>query len=306
MDKRTEKVKRRDAWRLIFLACYTAVTNGYVKGFATGTIFTGGSKRLCLPGLNCYSCPGALGACPIGSLQATLGSRHYRFAFYVTGTLMIFGAFLGRVVCGFLCPFGLVQELLHKIPFPRKRRSLPGEKYLRYLRYAVLAVLVLLLPLTVRDVTGAGSPWFCKYVCPSGTLLGGIPNVLLNPSLRGAIGFLFSWKVLVLAAVALSSVILFRPFCRYLCPLGAIYGLFNKIALYRYRVNADKCVSCGVCQKTCHFDIKVWQNPNSVDCIRCGNCRAACPKGAIEVLNPLHPGEKTAAAELTQKGTREK
>ena len=274
------------------MACYTAVTNGYLEGFAEGKIYTGPLKRICVPGLNCYSCPGALGACPIGSLQATLGSRRYRFAFYVTGLLMLFGAFLGRVVCGFLCPFGLVQELLHKIPFPKKLRSLPGEKGLRLLKVAILAVFVILLPGVARDLTGTGAPWFCKYICPSGTLFGGIPNVAMNPYLRAAAGFLFRWKLGVLLFIVLLSAAVFRPFCRYFCPLGAIYGLFNKISLYRFRVDEDKCISCGACQRTCEFDIKVWQDPNSPDCIRCGSCRAACPKDAIEVLSPLNLSRK--------------
>ena len=293
MAERNEKVKKQNRFRLIFLACYTAVTNGYLKGFIEGKIYTGPLKRVCVPGLNCYSCPGALGACPIGSLQAALGSRHSRFAFYVTGLLMLFGAFLGRVVCGFLCPFGLAQELLHKIPFPKKLRALPGERGLRLMKYGIFAVFVILLPSVVRDLTGAGDPWFCKYICPSGTLFGGIPNVAGNPYLRAAAGGLFRWKLGVLLFIVLLSAAVFRPFCRYFCPLGAIYGLFNKISLYRFRVDGDKCVSCGLCQKTCEFDIKVWQNPNSPDCIRCGSCRAACPQGAIEVLRPLKTEKKT-------------
>ena len=280
------------------MACYVAVTNGYLKGFMEGKIYTGPLKKVCVPGLNCYSCPGALGACPIGSLQATLGSRHYKMAFYVIGLLMIFGAFLGRFVCGFLCPFGLVQELLNKIPFVKKIRKLPGEKYLRWLKYVILAVFVILLPLVVVDITGTGDPWFCKYICPSGTLFGGIPNILLNSGLRSAAGFLFDWKVAILIVAALLSIVIYRPFCRYLCPLGAIYGLFNKVSIYRYTVNEDKCVSCGICQKTCGFDIKVWQNPNSVDCIRCGNCRAACPKSAIELVKPFGTAKKSPEAAI--------
>lgn len=287
MAERKEKVKKRNNSRLIFMACYTALTNGYLEGFAKGKIYTGNLKHVCVPGLNCYSCPGALGACPIGSLQATLDGRHFKVAFFVTGMLMIFGVFLGRLVCGFLCPFGLIQELLNKIPFIKKTRTLPGEKFLRLFKYFVLSVFVLLLPSTIRDITGAGSPWFCKYICPSGTLLGGIPNLLLNPSLRTATGPIFAWKLSVLIVIALAAIVIYRPFCRYICPLGAIYGFFNKISLYRFTVDENKCVSCGICQKTCEFDIKVWQNPNSVDCIRCGNCKAACPKGAIEVEKPI-------------------
>ena len=102
----------RSRIRLLIQACFAALSNGYINGFVKGKIFDGGTKFVCVPGMNCYSCPGALGACPIGSLQATLNAREYRVSMYVVGLLVIFGTFLGRFVCGFLCPFGLIQDLL--------------------------------------------------------------------------------------------------------------------------------------------------------------------------------------------------
>ena len=267
--------------RLLIQLFFTAFSNGFYRGFAEGRIYQGDLKRLCLPGLNCYSCPGALGACPIGSLQATLADGRFRFPFYVAGFLLFFGAIFGRFVCGFLCPFGLVQELLHKIPFPKKLRTLPGERFLRKLKYVILAVFVILLPLVVLDITGHGEPWFCKYICPSGMLFGGLPLVASNPPLQAALGFLFRWKLLILAAVILLSLMIYRPFCRYLCPLGAIYGFFNKNALLRYTLDRQSCISCDKCSKACPMAIDVRKDPNSMECIRCGACRAACPKGCI-------------------------
>ena len=166
--------KRRGLRTWVQLA-WTALTNGYVQGFTTGTIWKGPSKAYCVPGLNCYSCPGALGACPLGALQSTLSSGRAKTALYVLGFLMLTGAALGRFVCGWLCPFGLVQDLLHKIPFVRKLRRLPGEPWLRRIKYLLLAGFVILLPLFAVDAFGQGSPWFCKYICPSGTLLAGWP-----------------------------------------------------------------------------------------------------------------------------------
>lgn len=274
------RAARRRA-RLITQIVFTALTNGYVNGFVTGKIFTGKSKALCVPGLNCYSCPGALGSCPIGSLQATLGSRNYRFAFYVVGFLMIVGAVLGRFVCGFLCPFGLAQDLLHKIPFPRKLKKLPGERALRLLKYVVLVVLVVALPLLWVDQFGQGKPWFCATLCPSGTLLAGIPLMLLDEGLRPLAGALYQWKLFVLLALLAAGVVLYRPFCRYLCPLGAIYGLFHPIALVRIRVDAQKCTGCGACARVCKLGIDAYKTPNSPECIRCGECVRACPHGAL-------------------------
>ncbi len=220
--------KRRKAktnLRLWVQVLFTALTNGYALGFLKGKIYTGPLKNICVPGLNCYSCPGALGSCPIGSLQAVLGSKNYRVSFYLIGFFMIVGALLGRFVCGWLCPFGLVQDLLHKIPLPGKRKNLPGHRWLVYGKYVVLALFVFVLPLAVTDFLGQGSPWFCQYICPSGTLLAGIPLVLSNESLRSAAGLLYEWKLLLLAVFLLGSVAVYRPFCKYVCPLGAVYSV---------------------------------------------------------------------------------
>lgn len=280
MDKGVKK-KNPGAFRLFFQSAFFALTNSYVQGFINGKIYTGENKALCVPGLNCYSCPGALFACPIGSLQAVLNSRDFKISCYVFGFITVIGAFFGRLVCGFMCPFGLVQDLLNKIPLKKKLKNLPGHKYLKYLRYVVLAVFVLLLSGLVVNEAGTGKPWYCEYICPSGTLFGGIPLVAANESLQGTIGWRFWLKIAILGVILLLSVVTYRPFCKYLCPLGALYGVCNPIALYRYRVDEDKCVKCGACQKACGMGIKVWEKPNSTECIRCGECRVACPTGAI-------------------------
>ena len=277
-----EKIrKKKKNIRLFVQVIFVALTNGYVLGFLKGRIYTGPLKALCVPGLNCYSCPGALGSCPIGSLQAVLASRDYHVSFYLLGFFMVIGSIFGRFVCGFLCPFGLVQDLLYKIPFPFKRKNLPGHRKLVWLKYIVLAVMVIALPLLATDFLGQGKPWFCQYICPSGTLLAGIPLTLMNAPLRNALGFLFQWKVLLLILFVLGSFVFYRPFCKYVCPLGAVYGLFHPIALYRYEVDEESCTHCGKCKKVCGMDIEVWKEPNSRECIRCGECIKACPTCAL-------------------------
>ena len=276
-----DKLKKKQRLRHWGQAAWFALTNGYAKGFAEGKIYRGGSKAFCVPGLNCYSCPGALGACPIGALQSVLGSSGFRMSCYVFGFLMLFGLLLGRLICAWLCPFGLVQDLLHKIPLFKKKKNLPGHKWLRWLRFVILAVFVILLPSVVVGITGIGDPWFCKYICPSGLLFGGIPLVAVNEGLRAACGALFQWKTLILIAIVVLSIKFDRPFCKYLCPLGAVYGCFNPISVCRLKVDEQKCIHCGKCQQVCGGDIPVWKTPNSVDCIRCGDCKTACPTGAI-------------------------
>ncbi len=258
-----------------------AVVNGYAIGFAKGKIFTGGTKAVCVPVLNCYSCPGALGACPIGSLQAALGGSSRRFPFYVLGLLMLFGVVLGRLICGLLCPFGLVQDLLCKIPAPKLRVPKKLDKPLRWLKYAVLLVLVVLLPAFAVTDTGVAPPYFCKYLCPAGTLEGGVPLLLANPSLRSLMGALFSWKALVLVVILAACVFIPRAFCRYLCPLGAFYSLFNRFSFYQIKLDKSKCTGCKKCEHACPMAVEVTKGCGGPECIRCGKCRDACPAGAI-------------------------
>ena len=244
MDK---QCRRQQRIRHAVQALWTVVTNSYWIGFVRGRIYQGKIKNVCVPGLNCYSCPGAVASCPIGALQATIGSYEYQMAFYVAGFMILVGTLMGRFVCGWLCPFGLVQDLLHKIPLPKrlKLRTFRGDRVLRCLKYLILVVFVILMPLYFTDLIGQGFPWFCKLVCPVGTLEGGIPLVLLNQAMHTAIGWLYVWKNVVLAAIVLLAILIYRPFCKYLCPLGAIYSVFNPISVVRYQVDSDTCTRCG-------------------------------------------------------------
>lgn len=273
--------KRAGRIRLAIQAGWALLTNGYLAGFISGKIYTGKLKNICVPGLNCYSCPGSLGSCPIGSLQAVLGSAKYKFSFYLFGFFMVIGTLLGRFVCGFLCPFGLIQELLHKIPFVKKIKTFRGDRPLRFLKYVILLVFVILLPLFVVDAAGTGSPWFCKWICPAGTLEGGIPLVSSDPMLQSLVGFLFQWKMGILIVTILLSIMIYRPFCKYICPLGAIYALFNKISVYRYQVDGLKCTHCKKCEKGCPMNISPVSETNHPECVRCGKCKETCPEGAI-------------------------
>ncbi|MEE0341631.1 MAG: 4Fe-4S binding protein [Collinsella sp.] len=208
-----------------------------------------------------------------------VGSSKFNFSYYVTGTLILLGVLLGRFVCGFLCPFGWLQELLHKIP--GKKFSTKKLKPLTYIKYVVLLFAVVLLPVLVVNDVGMGDPFFCKYICPQGVLEGAIPLAIANAGIRSALGHLFTWKLAVLIAVVVLSVLFYRPFCKWICPLGAFYALMNRVSLLGIRVDACKCVSCGKCSKVCQMDVDVVRAPNHAECIRCGKCIGACPVDAI-------------------------
>ena len=260
-----------------FLA--TLLTNIHLPNFFKGKIYQGSGKTVCVPGLNCYSCPGAAGSCPIGALQAVVGSSKFRFSYYITGFLILLGVLLGRFICGFLCPFGWFQDLLHKIP--GKKFSTKKLRPLRYIKYAVLLIMVLILPAVITNSAGMGNPFFCKYLCPQGVLEGAIPLALADSGIRSALGSLFAWKSVVLITVIVLSILFYRPFCKWICPLGAFYSLFNRVSLFQMQVDESKCISCGKCQKACKMDVDVTQSPNHPECIRCGACIHACPTQAV-------------------------
>ena len=278
---KTDRQKKQSRLRAVIQLCFTALLNGYAVGFFKGKIFHGKSKAVCVPVLNCYSCPGALGSCPIGALQNALASGR-KIPYYVLGTIMLFGVFFGRLVCGFVCPFGFIQDLLHKIPVKKIKVPKKLDKVLRFIKYFILAVFVILLPLLLTDEYGLSSPYFCKFICPAGTLEGGVPLVLLNSSLRSAAGWLFGWKAAVLVIVLIGSVFIHRFFCKYLCPLGAFYALFNKFSFYRLNVEKEKCTDCKKCEQVCPMNVEITRCINSTECIRCGKCKAACPTEAIK------------------------
>jgi len=269
----------------------TILQNSNFSGFITGRIYRGKLKSFCVPGLNCYSCPGALGACPIGSMQALSMNPKLIVSLYIYGFIALVGVLAGRFICGFLCPFGLVQELLHKIPL-KKIRGIRAFRVLDKLKYVVLVVFVIGIP-TVLTLGGSiGFPAFCQWICPAGTLEAGIPLVLLNSRLRDTVGVLFVWKVTILLLVVLISVKVFRPFCRFLCPLGALYSLFNRISVLHIDIDKRTCSGCNHCLSNCPMDAS---GTDSTECIRCGKCVKGCPQKAMR-WKGLRKNKKAVAA----------
>ena len=266
-------------------------TNLHLPNFIKGGIYQGKGKNVCVPGLNCYSCPAASGACPIGAFQAVAGSSKFRFSYYISGFLILLGVLLGRLICGFLCPFGWFQELLHRIP--TRKLSTKKLRPLTYLKYVILLVMVVLLPAFAVNDVGMGDPFFCKYLFPQGVLEGAIPLALVNSGIRAALGKLFNWKLCILLAVTALSILFYRPFCKWLCPLGAFYALFNKVSLLQMKVDANACISCGKCARACGMDVDVTKTPDHAECIRCGKCVLACPTGAVHFRYGFGDGPET-------------
>ncbi|MFA6938596.1 MAG: 4Fe-4S binding protein [Treponema sp.] len=271
-----EKIyKHRHAVQIISMLVYNADVRNWFKG----TISRAPTKNVCVPGLNCYSCPGAIASCPLGSLQSTISNG--KFPFFITGFLLLIGTFLGRAVCAFLCPVGFVQELLYKIPtkkVPKTKTLLNISRGASLAKYVILVLMCVVAPLIIYFRDGIGSPVFCSWICPAGTVSAGWFLTLTNEYLRNAIGFLFNWKSVVAIVLIICSIFIFRPFCKYICPLGAIYSLFNKVAIFGIKVDETKCCHCNACTFSCKMNaLKI----NDRECIRCGECFDKCLFHAI-------------------------
>ncbi len=271
------------------------LTNGYWAFPFTRTIYQGPLKVVCSPGLNCYSCPASTTYCPIGALQQlmvgirfNLEAGQYFLGWYVLGCIGVVASFLGRMICAWACPFGFIQEIIHKIPSPKFKI----HRSLRYVKYVILLLMVILLPLLMVNEFGMGDPWFCKYLCPAGTLEAGLPLLIMQPGLRNTIGWLFFNKLAILIFFLAWSIVASRPFCRVACPLGAFYAMFSRARLVRLRLDREKCTGCGACHHVCPMGVKFNESPNDAECITCMACmERACKFGAISLEVgglPLH------------------
>ena len=249
--------------------------NANLKGYVQGGMFVGDSKFICSPGINCYSCPGAIGTCPLGALQNSIGNRS--FMFYTFGIIMLMGIMLGRTICGWLCPFGLFQDLLYKIKTPKIGKSAVTRVF-SYLKYVILAVFVFLF-----SAVGL-FPAFCKYICPAGILEGAFGLIPQNDwQMLNGLGAQFAWKFILLVTIIVACIFLYRGFFRFICPMGAIYSLFNKFSFFGIKLNKDKCTHCGKCISKCKLDIK---HVGDHECISCGECISVCPTKAISWKGP--------------------
>ena len=265
---------KRRTWQVLS----TILQNGYFPAFINVGLYQGVLKGFCTPGLNCYACPGAFLSCPIGALQHF--AVRQQFPFFVVGFLGLVGMGVGRMVCGWICPFGLLQDVMKKIS--RKVMALP--RWMGKLKYVSLVLVAIALPYFL------GEPWFSK-LCPAGGIQGAMPWAVVGASespllegfdVRSMIGSLFWVKMAILALFLVAMVFVKRPFCRTFCPLGAIFSLFNRISFVRLQVNADACDACGFCEAVCPVDLKAYKEVDSAECIKCLEC-VKCPAGAVSV-----------------------
>jgi ferredoxin-type protein NapH len=247
------------------------IQNAYIPAIFVGGIYQGFLKKGCTPILNCWGCPLALFSCPMGALQHFIGLG--LIPFYIIGLFGTVGMIVGRMTCGWICPFGFFQDLLYKIN--SRKMLLPG--FFRFFKYAVLVGVAGFV------VYFTAEPWFCK-LCPDGSLIAGIPLVLFDRTgdLRALVGWHYYMKVAILITIIVFSISIKRFFCRTFCPVGAIYSIFNRFSLLKLHVDDNRCIKCESCQIKCPMHVPVYRSPGNIDCIRCLDCVKVCPTNAIK------------------------
>jgi len=306
---------------------FTILINSYLLVFfERALIYTGYLKGFLVPILNCWSTPTTWFSCPLGAYQHFIIVKD--FPFYVLGFFFLLGAIIGRMACGWLCPFGLFQDLIFKIS--KKKLSLPKVSplftliffllfyFLIWLKFNQLLLVFKILIIFIGIIIGllldiflkvriknfdltslkyffllflatfivffTNEPWFCK-LCPQGTLEAGIPLILYDPekSLKSMVGLFFYLKILILFSIFIWAIYIKRIFCRVICPIGAIYSIFNKWSLIHLEIDKERCGQCNICNKVCPTDINIYENPNQIDCIRCLECYYQCPSKSIKI-----------------------
>ena len=295
ITKETDKKRTRlTLWRRITQTLFVFLLNPYFFSF----------RQICFPVLNCWGCPISAFSCPIGALGQFFA--HGVFPFIVLGSILIFGVIIGRMLCGWACPFGFLQDIIYKIP----SRKVDIPALLNYGKYVILAVMVVLIPIfwgidLTPDKTTPENFFFCN-LCPGGTLEATIPLAIIDANITDEkadessintpdqrftalsggknilVAFLKSPRFWILVLLLITFIFISRPFCRVFCPIGGIFALFNKVSFYKMFLNKTKCTECEVCYKVCPTVHKMYQHPNSAECIRCLDCEEKCPTEAIE------------------------
>jgi len=219
-----------------------------------------------LPGcvFHCYGCPLATLACPVG-VVAQFSALHV-FPLLAAGVVVAAAALVGSLICGWACPFGLLQDLLGKVPTPRWR--IPS--WMSHGRYVVLAGLVVAVPY----VYGEAHRLFICRVCPAGVMEAGLPS-LASTALSGQPYLGMSWvKWALLGGFAAAALVAYRPWCAVLCPLGGFLGLFNRLSVFHLRFDRQACTECNLCRSRCRVGVTVERRVNTTRCIRCLECTA--------------------------------
>ncbi len=249
---------------------------------ALNSNFVGSSvaSRFCLPVMNCEACVLGWMACPIGLIRN--GLSFHEIPWLPILLVLGIGAVVGRLFCGWICPIGLLQDLLHKIP--SRKFKLPT--FLNWFKYGFLVLTVFV----VAWFLGGESPFFFCNFCPTAGVMVVIPAAIAERDVMKLVEQLA--KFVFTVAMILGSIAISRPFCKIMCPIGALVALTNKIMPWKLHLNSKTCIHCHKCESKCPMDLPVMKHQDASvnrdpECILCHECKGACPVHAITDRAPL-------------------
>jgi ferredoxin-type protein NapH len=236
--------------------------------FVTFGGFTGfTAMHLIYPFINCYACPLAVAACPVGIIQRFISLG--QIPWYPLGVISIYAITLGRAFCGWACPFGLLQDMLDKVRKKKIRVWKSAHKKAVLLKFAILGIAILLAWVTADVI-------YCK-ICPPATIEAALPYQIEHGM---QITALFTGRIVLFMSLMVAAIFITRFWCRYLCPFGALLAVFNRASLVQVNVDPEKCNECGACERTCPMDVEILKSKGSTECIKCGKCIDSCPRDA--------------------------
>lgn len=234
--------------------------------------------RYCLPVMNCEACAVAWLGCPIGMIGRSIAFRETPWL--VLLLVLGIGAIAGRLMCGWVCPMGLLQDLLHKLP--SRKWHLP--RWSAGIKYGVLAVTVV----GVAWYVGYGTAFFYCTFCPTAGVQVVLPIMIADNDwlLTGA----RAAKMAFVVAVIVFGVLAHRSFCKVMCPVGALVAIGNRLTPFKLKLDRQACVSCGKCDRSCPMNVPVMRHREGEqpinrhpECVACLKCREVCPTHAIDV-----------------------
>jgi ferredoxin len=223
--------------------------------------------------LNCQACELAWVGCPVGMMQQFVINR--QLPFYIFGVFLIFGATLGRTVCGWLCPFGLILDVVNKACIHKYE----PPNWLRAFKYVYVIGLVILAIITLTI-------FYCRYFC-FGAVLGIFPYWLTWNTVSWV--WLFYHLGVFAAYITFSYYTHGRAWCRYFCPLGGMLGLFAPFSMIKVRHDWKWCTDCKECVRICPMGVDPRKQDLmfKMECINCGRCITACKSGSLEFSTPF-------------------
>ncbi len=238
------------------------------------------------------------------------------FPWFAFASFLIVGVLLGKAMCGWVCPFGFVQDLINFIRRRKREFSLRGHQTMLWVKYGVLAfALFISVTFAATKVMGRSGAYeraigeFAKapftMLSPAETLFATLPRYLEGfrfalvekPTLEAIAGFvtlpiLFWVQLVIMIAVLVFAALIPRGWCRYFCPHGAIMAIMNKFSFIGLRRDPVKCSKggCRLCVEVCPMRVPIldmpWEKFSHEECIYCMKCVDACKDQAIKLKYP--------------------